>query len=279
MTNHRRRPGPGRLLILCAFLALTPPAPAVAACVGDCNGGGSVSVDEIVRGVNIALGSTSLTQCPAIDANGDGQVTVDEIISTVNRALLGCEAEPTPAVPTPTATATATPQAQPTPTSPVAPGCDNGPIVATLSAPAGTNAELSPASLDLVAAGTIRNPANGLYFWSITGNTCTTDAGLLRSVQIQIIGPRTGFAPGRYAITPPLSYLRYLQTPATGIPQPQIWDGAATTLVIDAVDGDTLSFHVEPTTMTPNLIVAGDPKPQGTFTLEVQGDVRGFTAQ
>jgi len=279
MKNHYRRPRPGTLLIVCALLGTTPAAPADAACVGDCDGGGSVSVDEIVRGVNIALGSASLTLCPAVDANNDGQVTVDEIISTVNRALLGCDAEPTPVNPTPTATATATPQAQPTPTGAVVPGCDKGPIVATLSAPAGTNAELSPATLDLVAADSFRNPVNGLYLWLITGNTCTTDAGLLRSVQIQIIGPRNGFAPGRYAITPPLSYIRYLQTPAGGIPQPQIWDGAATTLVIDAVNGDTLSFHVEPTTMTPNLVVAGNPKPQGTFTLEVQGNVRGFTEQ
>lgn len=264
-------------ILACCVLA----APPAGACTGDCDGGGSVSVDEVVRGVNIALGAAALTLCAAVDANVDGQVTVDEIIATVNRALLGCDAEPTPAAATPTATATATatPPAQPTPTGPVVPGCDKGPIVATLGAAADTNAEPSPAVLDLVAAGTVRNPVNGLHLWSITGNTCGSDAGLARSVQIQVIGPRTGFAPGRYALTPPLSYLRYLQTPDTGVPQPQIWDGAATTLVIDAVDGDVLSFHVEPTTMTPNLVVAGDPKPRGTFILAVEGTVRGFTAQ
>ena len=278
MRHRKILPAAVLALLACCALAARP-APAAAACVGDCDGGGSVSVDEIVRGGNIALGSASLTLCPAVDANGDGQVTVDEIIATVNRALLGCDAEPTPAAATPTATATATPPAPPTPTGPVVPGCDKGPIVATLTAPVDTNAELSPAVLDLVAAGTVRNPANGLHLWSITGNTCGSDAGLARSVQIQVIGPRTGFAPGRYALTPPLSYLRYLQTPDTGVPQPQIWDGAATTLVIDTVDGDVLSFHVEPTTMTPNLVVAGDPKPRGTFTLAVEGTVRGFTAQ
>lgn len=59
-------------------------------CVGDCDGDGTVTVDEIVTAVNIALGSRSIDDCPAADANGDNEVTVDEIIRAVNNALLGC---------------------------------------------------------------------------------------------------------------------------------------------------------------------------------------------
>lgn len=63
-----------------------------AACVGDCDGDGFVTVDEIVRMVNIALGQQPLSVCPAADGNGDGQVTVDEIVRAVNNALNGCGA-------------------------------------------------------------------------------------------------------------------------------------------------------------------------------------------
>ena len=42
----------------------------VVACVGDCNGDGMVSVDEMVEGVRISLGEAPLSQCPAFDANG-----------------------------------------------------------------------------------------------------------------------------------------------------------------------------------------------------------------
>jgi hypothetical protein len=61
-----------------------------AACLGDCNGDGEVTVDEILLMVNIALGAADISECLAGDGNGDEQVTVDEIISAVNNALQGC---------------------------------------------------------------------------------------------------------------------------------------------------------------------------------------------
>lgn len=61
-----------------------------AACPGDCNGDGVVTVDEIVRAVAIALGIDTLEACPASDGNGDGQVTVDELLRSVAMALDGC---------------------------------------------------------------------------------------------------------------------------------------------------------------------------------------------
>jgi hypothetical protein len=59
-------------------------------CVGDCGGGGEVTVDELITGVNVALGVTPLSTCPAFDANGDEEVTVEEILQAVNSALDGC---------------------------------------------------------------------------------------------------------------------------------------------------------------------------------------------
>jgi hypothetical protein len=58
-------------------------------CVGDCNGDGQISIDELVRGVNIALGAP-LDTCPDFDRNGDGVVDIAELIDAVLGALLGC---------------------------------------------------------------------------------------------------------------------------------------------------------------------------------------------
>jgi hypothetical protein len=59
-------------------------------CLGDCDGSGAVTVDEILVMVNVALGSASVSACQDGDGNGDNQVTVDEILGGVNRALAGC---------------------------------------------------------------------------------------------------------------------------------------------------------------------------------------------
>jgi hypothetical protein len=66
-----------------------PPSPPIP-CVGDCNGDGQVTVDELILGITIALGSAPLSNCPQFDANNDGAITVDEIILAVNNALNGC---------------------------------------------------------------------------------------------------------------------------------------------------------------------------------------------
>jgi len=59
-------------------------------CIGDCNGNRQVTVDELVRGVNIALGSQTVASCPIFDRNGNDLVTIDELIAGVNSALQGC---------------------------------------------------------------------------------------------------------------------------------------------------------------------------------------------
>ncbi len=90
---------PWRWVLSClAAMILLGRSPA-AACTGDCNGDGEVTVDEILVGVNVALDRTALPTCPSLDGDQNGRVTVDELISAVRAALQGC---PTP--PTPTAT-------------------------------------------------------------------------------------------------------------------------------------------------------------------------------
>ncbi len=94
-------------LCIAAFLALAIFAPrqsetalpnqggtvansALAACPGDCNTDRAVSVDELIVGVNIALGNTGLAACSAMDTGGSGAVEVDEIIQAIGAALDGC---------------------------------------------------------------------------------------------------------------------------------------------------------------------------------------------
>lgn len=59
-------------------------------CVGDCDGNGTVAVNELVTGVNIALERAPLSQCTAFDANNSSAVEVNELITGVNFALGGC---------------------------------------------------------------------------------------------------------------------------------------------------------------------------------------------
>jgi hypothetical protein len=68
------------------FHATATPQP----CAGDCDGDHNVTVDELVRGLNIALGDASLDVCPAMDRNHDGSVSVNELVVAVNSALSGC---------------------------------------------------------------------------------------------------------------------------------------------------------------------------------------------
>jgi hypothetical protein len=63
---------------------------------GDSNGDDAVTVDELIRGVNCALGNQAADTCAAFDLDGNGWVTVDEIITAVNNALDGIPYPPTP---------------------------------------------------------------------------------------------------------------------------------------------------------------------------------------
>ena len=66
-------------------LELNPPPQST--CVGDCNADHAVDVTEIIKMVNIALGTSPVSDCTAGDGNGDGAIDVTELIVAVNHAL------------------------------------------------------------------------------------------------------------------------------------------------------------------------------------------------
>jgi hypothetical protein len=75
--------------VLFGWLVFFAPV-AAEACLGDCSSDNAVTVDELLLGVNIALGNSDASQCLPFDSNNDQQVTIDEILSAVNNALNGC---------------------------------------------------------------------------------------------------------------------------------------------------------------------------------------------
>ena len=103
-------------LLVCALGA----APA-RACTGDCDGGGTVTIDELILGINIALGNAQVGTCPTLC--GDAVLDISCLVGAVNHALEGCPA-------TPTATDTASPADTGTPT-PTATGIPTGTAMAT----------------------------------------------------------------------------------------------------------------------------------------------------
>ncbi len=78
------------LAIGTATIALMATNGLAQACPGDCDGDGQVRVNELITGVNIALGAVGVDACRAFDVNGDGRVAVSELVGAVNAALEGC---------------------------------------------------------------------------------------------------------------------------------------------------------------------------------------------
>ena len=67
-------------------------ASAIVRCDSDCDGDRMVFVDELIRGVAIALGDDPIASCPAADADGDSDVMIDDLMSGLDDALEGCPA-------------------------------------------------------------------------------------------------------------------------------------------------------------------------------------------
>jgi hypothetical protein len=66
------------------------PALPVPACAGDCDGGGTVTIDELVVGIGLALDGATPDTCAALDRDGDGRIFIDELLRAVTAALDGC---------------------------------------------------------------------------------------------------------------------------------------------------------------------------------------------
>lgn len=80
----------GVVMALSVLFAAPPTSAAGASCPGDCNGDGSVAVNELILGVNIALGSAQVGACPQFDADQSGSVSINELVGAVQSALIGC---------------------------------------------------------------------------------------------------------------------------------------------------------------------------------------------
>ncbi len=59
-------------------------------CTGDCNGDRQVTIDELLTGVGIALGTLPLSACAAYDQSSGSPVTINELLRAVGNALNGC---------------------------------------------------------------------------------------------------------------------------------------------------------------------------------------------
>ncbi len=79
---------------LCAAALCVSPARATPAkpCPGDCDGSRQVTIDELIRGVSLAMGHAVAPPCPPFDVNDDGQVEIDEVVDAVAAALGSCDA-------------------------------------------------------------------------------------------------------------------------------------------------------------------------------------------
>jgi hypothetical protein len=72
----------------CADLVLQRTTPA--ACAGDCDGDGRVSIAELIDALGIALGGRVLSECPAADSDRDQRVAVGDLVRAVASSLTGC---------------------------------------------------------------------------------------------------------------------------------------------------------------------------------------------
>ena len=125
-----------RIILLLGLSGILATAPLHAQCVGDCDGRGTVTIEEVVRGVAIVLGEQPSALCP--NAMLDCTVCIDRLVNIVRTALHGCltsvpsaieAATATPPPNEPDATPTSTPEATPTTCRAVIP------LVAPVSSP------------------------------------------------------------------------------------------------------------------------------------------------
>lgn len=89
------------------LLGVASRAGAATGCPGDCDGSGTVTVAELIRAVEIGLGTLSGAACRPADRDGDGRVGIDDVVAAVRAAQDGCSPPPS-ATPTATAIFTAT---------------------------------------------------------------------------------------------------------------------------------------------------------------------------
>jgi hypothetical protein len=117
IANLSRRAGRA---VAAALLAAAVAVPASAhRCTGDCDASDTVTVQELIQGVRIALGQLRLEVCYSFDADLDSSVSIDELQVAVGNLFSWCgHGSP----PTPTSTRTATRTPTPLPSAAASPG-------------------------------------------------------------------------------------------------------------------------------------------------------------
>lgn len=174
--------------------ATTTPTPTP--CAGDCGSDDKVTIEELIRGVTIALGDAHLSECRSFDTSGDGQVTVDELIAAVSNALYGCGVfTPTP-FPTRTPTPSATRTRTSTPTITATPRRVHVDVGSGRGMPGGTavvTVSLDPSGSGV--AGTANEITLSTYVLDLNPGDCrvasTTGKSLVASVVSEFSGRKT----------------------------------------------------------------------------------------
>jgi hypothetical protein len=100
-TRTRTPTGPGGTNTATATHTATPPGITATAtatatvtagipCVGDCDGSGEVTINELITMVNIALGNFPVSACLAGDPSQSGTIEINELVTAVGNAINGC---------------------------------------------------------------------------------------------------------------------------------------------------------------------------------------------
>ena len=91
--------GPGEWIVCspcgcvcgCAAYPSPTPTPTPPSCPGDCDDDRRVTVDELIRGVNVALGLAPVETCPHYGACSQPVcIAIDLVVGAVEHALVGC---------------------------------------------------------------------------------------------------------------------------------------------------------------------------------------------
>ena len=83
------RPGTGHTACSIGAYEYDSPGPPPS-CTGDCNHDDHVAINELILGVNIALGRQPLANCPEFDENTQHGVEINELVTAVHNAMNGC---------------------------------------------------------------------------------------------------------------------------------------------------------------------------------------------
>jgi len=287
-----------RKFLTTLMFLLVPIGPVQALCTGDCGADGSVTVDEIVLGVSIALGTGHVSQCSDFDADRNGEVTIDEVIGAVNNALLGC------VVGTPTPTATPRPTVTPTPAAVTGPqlpnprpapaqGCGGGYGVAALSnGSPGNNSHVgfaSPANLAKVQ-GSLAAITPTLFSFGGSAVNCPSALGqTARLFTFTIGGAQQEPVPGStYALRPTYNFtgsptvaqVDYLEQIPTQPFAGRGWRAQSGTLTVEAIDATSMRVRISAEMAAEkNVFPVGTEAPVGTFHLEAVIAVDAFVRQ